>query len=296
MFDQILYTACVTPFDYNKNVDFQSLEKILRIQDESNNGIVLLGSTGEGMSLTDQERKEIVTFACDLKLDAKIMIAIPSYNLNVALEFINFCNDLAIDGYLLTTPIYAKPGVTGQIRWFEELLDRADHPCMLYNVPSRAGVRLHPEAVASLQHHRQFGAIKDSSGTIESIVDYKIAAPNIEIYCGDDYLLPSFAIEGALGLISVASNAWPSATRSYTKECIKGRKLKHKIWWQAGRDLFTSSNPIPIKALMKDLGIIKNDMVRLPLSMTDLASREVLMKHNDIIKQWEAGLNKPIIS
>lgn len=290
MFEQILYTATVTPFDHSRSsVDYQSLEKLLKLQDAAGNGIVLLGSTGEGLSLTDRERREIVTFACDLKLETEVVVAVPSYNLNVALDFIDFCNGLDISGFLMTTPLYTKPGVTGQVRWFEELLDKAQHPCMLYNIPSRSGVKLHVEAVKSLQNHKRFNSIKDSSGIVDSMVDYKTAAPNIEIYCGDDYMMPSFAIEGAHGLVSVASNAWPTATRHYVKECIRGKKLKTQVWWQACRALFTASNPIPIKALLKDLGLIKHDAVRLPLSMTDLCSREILMQHNNMIATWEAS-------
>jgi 4-hydroxy-tetrahydrodipicolinate synthase len=288
MLKQILYTACVTPFDEaGDNVDYDSLEKLLLLQESSGNGVLLLGSTGEGLSLSNEEKKEIVTFACELKLDVEIIVAVPGHNLSAALEIIDFCNDFPIHGYLMTTPIYTKPGVIGQVKWFEKLLDRAAHPAMLYNIPGRASVPLYPEAVRNLQEHKQFVAIKDSSGTVESIVDYKIVAPHVSVYCGDDYMMPSAAIEGAVGLISVSSNAWPVATRKYVKNSIEGKKIESKIWWQACRDLFTASNPIPIKALLKDIGIIKNDVVRLPLHLSDLPSREVLLSHHNIIKNWE---------
>jgi 4-hydroxy-tetrahydrodipicolinate synthase len=284
MLEQILYTACVTPFDKTgDNVDYDSLEKLLRLQESAGNGVLLLGSTGESLSLTDKERKDIVTFACGLKLNTEIVVGVPSYNLSAALDFIDFCNDFPVNGYLMTTPIYTKPGVMGQSHWFARLLDKAEHPAILYNIPGRAGVRLHTETVKNLESHTRFLAIKDSSGTVESTVDYKIAAPNIAIYCGDDYMMPSAAIEGAIGLMSVASNAWPVAVRKYVKDCTEGKKIKTKIWWKAGRDLFTASNPIPIKALLKDIGIIKNDTVRLPLSLSDLPSREVLLSYHAII-------------
>lgn len=288
MLEQILWTASITPFDANgSKIDYESLDRLLHLQAEAGNGIVLLGSTGEGLSLTDQEKQEILKFACQLNLNTQIIVGVPSHNLQAALDWLEFCNDLPIQGYLLTTPIYTKPGVMGQTCWFEKLLNKASHPGMLYNIPGRAGVPLHPEAVGNLQHHDNFVALKDSSGTVESVVGYKIAAPDVEVYCGDDYMMPAMASEGAVGLVSIASNAWPSATRRYVEYSLKGGKIKSKVWWQACKSLFTASNPIPIKALMKDAGLINHDTVRLPLSQGDLPSRQTLLAYHETIKNWE---------
>ena len=288
MLKQILYTACVTPFDATgNNIDYQSLEHLLLMQESSGNGIVLMGSTGEGLSLTDKERREIVTFTCELKLNTEIVIGVPSHNITAALEWLEFCNDLPIQGYLITSPIYTKPGIIGQTKWFEQILNKSTHPAILYNIPSRAGVQLYPETVRNLRDHEYFLAIKDSSGVVDSIIEYKIAAPNTAIYCGDDNMMPSMAIEDAVGLISVASNAWPKVTRCYVEHCIKGTKIKNKIWWKMCKALFSASNPIPIKALLKDAGIIESDAVRLPLSLEDLPSREILLSYNNTMKNWE---------
>ena len=216
MKNQILYTACVTPFSKcDELIDYNSFEKLLKSQENAKNGILLLGSTGESLSLSDDEKRQIVNFACELKLDAEIIIGVPSYNLNVALDWIDFCNQLPINGYLMTTPIYTKPGIVGQTRWFEKLLDKSKHHSILYNIPGRSGIKLHNETVQNLASHPNFCAIKDSSGTIDSLVEYQIFAPNISVYCGDDYMMPSMATEGAIGLISVISNAFPKATRNY---------------------------------------------------------------------------------
>jgi 4-hydroxy-tetrahydrodipicolinate synthase len=288
MLNQILYTACVTPFDAAADkIDYQSLERLLREQEKAGNGIVLLGSTGEGLSLTDQERREATKFACKLGLETNLIVGVPSHNLYAALEWLEFCKDLPIQGYLMTTPIYTKPGVLGQTKWFETLLEKAVVPAMLYNIPGRAAIRLHPETVKNLKDHPKFSAIKDSSGTVESIVEYKLAAPNKAVYCGDDYMMPAMAAEGSVGLISVASNPWPEATRRYVQLCLKGKVLKNKIWWQACKALFTASNPIPVKALLKDIEMITHDSVRLPLNLKDLASRQTLLDYHKQITNWE---------
>lgn len=288
MLNQILYTACVTPFDVTGDrIDYQSLEKILRHQDTAGNGIVLLGSTGEGMSLSDEERKAIVLFANNLNLKTQILVGVPNYNLKKALEWLEFCNDLKIDGYLVTPPVYTKPGILGQTMWFERLLEISDHPIMTYNIPGRVGVKLYPEVIKNLEQHPRLLAIKDSSDNIESLIQYKITCPKIKVYSGEDYLMPIMAVEGAVGLISVASNVWPEATRRYVKYSLAQKKLKNKIWWQSCKALFNASNPIPIKALLKDVGIIEHDTLRLPLTIGDLNSRETLLAYHKIMEKWD---------
>ena len=290
MLEQILWTATVTPFSADGSaVDYPSLERCLRRQEQSGNGVVLMGSTGEGLSFTAKERREIAEFACGLNLQTQLVIGVPSHNYYAALEWLDFCNNLPIQGYLLTTPIYTKPGVMGQTKWYEAMLEKAAHPAILYNIPGRAAVRLHPEAVRNLRGHARFKAIKDSSGIVDSIVEYKTVAPEIAVYCGDDYMMSATAAEGSCGLISVIANAWPDATRRYVKHCLKGGKIPSRIWWHACKAMFTASNPIPVKALMNDMGIIDHDTVRLPLSMADLPSRQPLLDYCDRIVNWEAA-------
>jgi 4-hydroxy-tetrahydrodipicolinate synthase len=210
------------------------------------------------------------------------------------MDWIEFCNDMPINGYLMATPMYTKPGISGQTEWFNRLLNKSKHEAMLYNIPGRAGIKLHSEVVKNLKDHENFVALKDSSGVVDSLVEYKIAAPNISIFCGDDYMMPSTAIEGAAGLVSVISNAFPDETRKYVEYALRGNKMKSKIWWQACKALFAASNPIPIKALMKDIGLIKSDDVRLPLSLEDLVNRSDLMKYFDLIKDWGHNLKDEI--
>ena len=284
---QILYTALVTPFEEkSQKIDFTSLENLARAQDQANNDILLLGSTGESLSLSDQERREIVEFVLNLKLSSKILVGVPSYNLNTALSWLDFCRALPIDGYLMTTPMYSKPGILGQSAWFEKLLDHAAHKVMLYNIPGRTGVKLYPEAIKNLKSHERLWAIKDSSGTVDTIREYRQASSDILIYCGDDYLLPSTAAVGAQGLVSVMSNAWPKATRAYVSKALNNINFDINYWWQAGKAITSASNPVPIKALLKDLNMISSDIVRSPLSIKDLNTREVLLNLHNYIHNW----------
>jgi len=304
MLKQILYTAVVTPLkeesSNESSVDYKGLGKVLKSQEEAGNGVILLGSTGESLSLTTHERSAVVEFACQPENNIKggMLIGVPGHNISEALDWLDFCNDMAekhpnaIQGFLMTSPIYTKPGSLGQTKWFEALLNRAQKPAMLYNIPGRASMKLHPETVANLKDHQNFLAIKDSGGTIESILDYKTVAPDIAVYAGDDYMMAAMAAEGAVGLISVASNPWPKVTRKYVEACLKFNQAntefnKGKIWWAAIKALFSDSNPVPVKALLKDIGMIESDFVRLPLSQGDFSKskrQELLNIHNIISK------------
>ena len=250
------------------------------MQVKAENGVVLLGSTGESLSLTDSEKRTLVEFVCELKLNTKIIIGVPGVNLYQTLEWLDFCKDMPIHGYLMTTPIYAKPGIMGQTLWFEKLLEKAHVPAMFYNIPSRAGVCLHVETVRNLSSHEKFWAIKDSSGTVDTLAQYKKVAPNIEVFCGDDNMISDMAAYGAAGLVSVAANVWPRVAHEYVKQCLNGRSPQADSWQQACKALFIASNPIPTKALLHDIGLIEHKTVRLPLSTEDLPSVEALRQVN----------------
>ncbi|WP_410543359.1 4-hydroxy-tetrahydrodipicolinate synthase [Wolbachia endosymbiont of Mansonella ozzardi] len=301
-----LLTTCVTPFNYSGDgIDYRSLQRLLTMQAEAGNGVVLLGSTGEGLSLTDSEKRALVEFVCKLELNTKIMVGVPGVNLHQALKWLDFCKDMPIHGYLMTTPIYTKPGIMGQTLWFEKLLEIAHVPAMLYNIPSRAGVNLHAETVRNLSSHEKFWTIKDSSGTADTLIEYKKVAPNIEVFCGDDNMISDMAARGAAGLVSVASNIWPRVAYKYVKQCLlpfqhmtlkskkktttqmteDGKKNLTNVWQQVCKALFIASNPIPTKALLHDIGLIEHKTVRLPLSTEDLPSIETLRKVNALMER-----------
>lgn len=292
MIQQILYTACVTPFlQGGSKIDYASLRRIIQNQVNAGNGLVILGSTGEGLSISAQERQELMKFVCEIKPDVPLIVGVPSHNFEAALEWIDFCNNFPIDGYLMTTPIYTKPGILGQTKWFEALLEKSLFPSMLYNIPGRSAIKLHSETVKNLAQHPRFFAIKDSGGSLESMIDYQSVAPHVLLYCGDDHLMPAMAVEGAVGLVSVASNAWPKAMRKYVMRALKGEITNgaHSIWWKACQSLFKASNPIPIKALLKEIGLITSDSVRLPLSRDDLDSVDELVFYHEKISELSSA-------
>ncbi|MCG7562649.1 MULTISPECIES: 4-hydroxy-tetrahydrodipicolinate synthase [Pseudoalteromonas] len=285
--DYPLWTALVTPFDACDQVDYHSLQQLVAQQVEANNGILLLGSTGEGLALTLPEQKKIVEFVCALAPQVPIMVAVGGINLAAQLEWVEFCNTQKIDALLLGSPLYAKPGVVGQTHWFDTLLSAANVPCMIYNVPGRSAVAIAPEVLTNLAHHDNLWALKEASGDIATFEAFRRALPSLAIYSGDDALLPYFAQAGAAGLVSVASNAWPSQTAEFVRRALSGTSPNlFTTWADAISSLFAVANPIPVKTLMHLQGTLTTPHLRPPLTHLELTNHAALNAANEQILSW----------
>ncbi|QTL36219.1 4-hydroxy-tetrahydrodipicolinate synthase [Pseudoalteromonas viridis] len=285
--DYPLWTALVTPFDACDQVDYHSLQQLVAQQVEANNGILLLGSTGEGLALTLAEQRKIVEFVCALAPEVPIMVAVGGINLAAQLEWVEFCNSQNIDALLLGSPVYAKPGVVGQTQWFDALLSAAKVPCMIYNVPGRSAVAIAPEVLTNLAHHDNLWALKEASGDIATFEAFRRALPTLAIYSGDDALMPYFAQAGAAGLVSVAANAWPAQTAEFVRQALSGTSPNlFTTWADAINSLFAVANPIPVKTLMHLQGQLATPHLRPPLTHLELTNHAALHAANEQILSW----------
>lgn len=282
-----LWTALVTPMKENGELDLEDLASIIHRQDEAGNGVLILGSTGEGLALSLEDKKQVLETASSLNIEIPLMAGVGGFNLHSQLEWMEYCHQFAIDSFLLVTPPYAKPGVAGQTEWFNVLLDAADRPCFLYNVPSRTGVKMDPEVLSKLANHSNLYALKEASGSIIEYQDFRKAAPDLRIYSGDDGLTPFFAAAGCRGLISVMANVWPQATHQYVKWCLNGRANELLPLWQDCSDaLFMAPNPIPTKVLLYEKSWIKTPTLRPPLTTNEIEDLTPLLNADQRIKLW----------
>lgn len=285
--DTSLYTALVTPMKENGELHLDDLASLIHRQNDAGNGVLVLGSTGEGLALSSEEKKQVVKTASSLNIDVPIMVGVGGYNLRSQIEWIEYCHQFDVDSFLLVTPLYAKPGPNGQVQWFRSLLDAADKECMLYNVPSRTGCKMSPLVFKELAGHPNFIAVKEASGSIEDYQNYRKTAEDIIFYSGDDGLLPFFAMAGCDGLVSVASNVWPEATHTYVNWCLAGRGPELLPLWQECTDaLFAGPNPVPAKVLLCEKGWIAHSTLHPPLSEEDVEDISILKNADNLIRQW----------
>ncbi|MGB0454775.1 MAG: 4-hydroxy-tetrahydrodipicolinate synthase [Bacteriovoracaceae bacterium] len=292
--DYPLFTALITPFNEDCSVDWESLEKLFKQQEQAKNGILILGSTGEALNIDLETRKEILKFTTSKVTSVPIMIGVGGSELKATQDWISWCQAELPKGsfhsFLLVTPLYAKPGRHGQTHWFQNLLDLSQVPCVLYNVPSRTGTSLHFDTVSDLKDHKNFFGLKEASGSVKDFEEYRKRAPHQFLYSGDDALTFEFAKHNVNGLISVASNIWPEKTHLYLDKCLS-RSLSDEdksLWSKACDSLFEASNPTPAKALLNEIGVIKTGVLLAPLNEKDLASTENQQKYHQLISTWNS--------
>lgn len=281
-----LWTALVTPLTPGLKVDYPALKNLIREQVEAKNGILLLGSTGEALNLSLEDKQEIVDYAISLKPVSPLMVGVGGHDLAAQKSWLGWLEGKNIHAYLMVTPIYSKPNDEGQYRWFKELMDLVSKPVMLYNVPGRAAKDLSLNAVKRLASHKNFWAIKEASGSVKQFSEYLSATNNGKVFCGDDGLMNDFARAGSYGLVSVASNVWPKQTHLYVNQCLEDKLEAKTLWNEASNSLFCASNPIPAKALLASEGRINSNAMMPPLCADDMKNLSGVLGFNKKINNW----------
>ncbi len=288
-----LWTAIVTPMNLDSSIDYDSLKDLLLLQEKAGNAIVVLGSTGEALNLSRNECKKVLEFTMKLNLKVPVMTGVPGFNLEDSLNYIEYLNCLNLSAYLMVTPLYAKPGDVGQTEWFKALLNKSKRPVMLYNVPGRTAVKMSFKAVSNLAGHPNFWAIKEASGSVLDFIKYGKANPKAKMFSGDDGMMEDFKDHRLSGLVSVASNIWPSETNLYVKKALSKSLTKEEVslWKSASDSLFIASNPVPVKNILWATKLIKNKTMRAPLSDRDLVDNSPLLLAHTKIKEWFSRSN-----
>ncbi|MBI5779388.1 MAG: 4-hydroxy-tetrahydrodipicolinate synthase [Planctomycetes bacterium] len=261
-------TAIVTPFNKGR-VDYKKLLDLIDFQISNGvTGIVLCGTTGEGPTVIDDEKKRIFKAAVKHNHGRVQMIAGTGTNDTVTtIKRTQMAQKCGMDAALIVTPYYNKPTQQGMFLHFTAVAKKTKLPIILYNVPGRTGVSMAPETVARLSKVKNIVAIKEASGNLKNIARIKNLC-GITILSGDDGLTYPILCLGGKGVISVASNIVPADVVRmidlFNDKNFKEAKNLHLKLQPLFNALFVESNPIPVKTAMKMLGMI-NDEMRLPL-------------------------------
>jgi 4-hydroxy-tetrahydrodipicolinate synthase len=190
---------------------------------------------------------------------------------------------LGVDGALLVAPYYNKPSQEGLFRHFKAIADATSLPIMLYNIPGRCSVDILPETVARLAKEcRNIVSIKEASGSVERVSDLRRRLPeSFTILSGDDSLTLPFMAVGAAGVVSVASNLFPSEVCALVRACesgeLKSAAKLHRKLLPLFKDLFIEPNPVPVKTALGWRGSMSGE-VRLPLCEMSEANQDRLRK------------------
>ena len=276
------YTAIVTPFTRDASaVDFESLAKLVDFQIQSGvDGLVVCGSTGEAATLSDDEYFSVIKAVSEQARRRIACVAgVNSNNTARAVQMSRAVEEYGVDGILLVCPPYNKPSQEGLFRHFQAVRTATSLPLIAYNVPGRTAVNLLPATVERLARESVVIGIKESSGSIDQILDVIAGVKaTIAVLSGDDSLAFSAVMSGAKGVVSVASNAAPAMVSKMIKAALdgraeEGRNLQLQLL-PLMRAMFAETNPIPVKCALAATGIIRHSIPRLPLLQAQPATEE----------------------
>lgn len=259
-------TAMITPFLRNA-IDYDGLQENIQIQlDAGIESILLLGTTGESPTITDEERIAIIKLAVKLaKNRAHIMVGTGSNSTQQSIKYTLQAQELGADSALIVTPYYNCPTQEGIFLHFEALSNASDLPLGVYNIPKRTGRSISTETLLRICELPTLTFIKESSGDIGQMQELlEKVDPAISIFTGDDGLAFCTKALGGAGVISVASNLIPHTMHQLMEMDVESARVLNFELLPLFRALFLETNPIPIKAAM-NLWSMAAGPCRLPL-------------------------------
>lgn len=274
--------ALVTPFDEN-GVNERVLRELVRFHHrEGTDALVVCGSTGEAATMTPEEQRRAIEIVVEENAGKLPVIAGcgGSDTARVA-ELARQAREAGADAVLVSAPPYNKPTQAGLIAHFRAIIDAADLPVVLYNVPGRTAVNILPETIAELARDERVIAVKEACGDIVQVAELaRLVGDRVAIWSGnDDQIVPILSL-GGTGVISVLANVAPADTSRMVHaflagECGEAAALQLR-YLPVVRALFAEPNPIPVKAAVEWLGF-EVGPVRLPLTPISVGAREKLL-------------------
>lgn len=285
-----LGTALITPFQADGSVDFDALARLLDTQLTGKvDYIVVLGTTGEAATMTEAEKREVREYIRKY-VDGRLplVLGVGGNNTAAVCESLKTIDLTGFEAILSVCPYYNKPNQEGLFQHFCAVAKASPVPVILYNVPGRTGVNLLPETVMRIYEAvpDKIVGIKEASGNVEQIkhlidlsTEYRIQTayadrPNFLVISGDDGIACEIMEAGGAGLISVASNAFAEDFWDIVHKKDQAKQAKYE---QMVRLLFKEGNPVGIKAVLAQKGIIQN-YLRLPLVPASKELQEEIQK------------------
>src|SRR5712691_1216494 len=264
-------TALVTPFRGDGSLDEFTLRGLVKRQiDAGIDFLVPCGTTGESPTLTHEEHLRVVQITVDVaKGKVPVLAGAGGYNTAEVIALGRELAALGADGILSVTPYYNKPTQEGLFQHYRAIAEAVSLPIILYSVQGRTGVNIEPATVRRLAGIENVVGIKEASGNISQMAAILNAVPDdFIVLSGDDAItLPVISL-GGRGVISVVSNEIPAEMAQLTRLALQGdfpaARVIHRRHHPLMEINFVESNPIPVKAAMAEMGMLK-PVWRLPL-------------------------------
>ncbi|MGS0764691.1 4-hydroxy-tetrahydrodipicolinate synthase [Syntrophomonas curvata] len=277
-----LLTAMITPYDGDLQVDYAKAAELAEyLVNNGTQGIVVSGTTGEAPALSDEEKLRLFA-AVKGKMGKRVPVwaGTGSNDTRHTVELSREAERTGVDGIMLVCPYYNKPSQEGLYRHFRQIAEAVALPILLYNIPGRTGINLLPETVVRLAEIDNIAAIKEASGNLDQVSALINMLPDdMLVYSGDDSLtLPMMAL-GAQGIVSIASHLIGKQMREMIDAFLNGDVKRaadlHKQFFPIFKGLFITSNPVPLKEALNQLGLNVGGL-RLPLADADASEKKII--------------------
>lgn len=262
--------ALVTPFTENLEVDYKALKKLLAYTARGVDYFVIMGTTGESATCSEDEKIAILDFI--KKNNPKklpLVYGIGGNNTHHVLESIKATDFSGVSALLSVSPYYNKPSQEGIAQHFEAIAGDCPVPVILYNIPGRTSSNLTAETTLRLSRHGNIIGIKEASGNLEQCM--RIArdkSRDFMLIAGDDLMTSALYAIGGVGVISVLANAYPLLFKKMRALAMAGKHVQaaHEQFkiLNINGPMYEEGNPVGIKALLTELAIC-GPYVRLPL-------------------------------
>ena len=283
-----LGVAMVTPFTKNGEVDVKGLKNLTEhIIQGGADYLVVLGTTGESVTLTKEEKKIVIDTILSSNNGRKpVVLGIGGNNTREVANQLSRTDIHGVDAILSVTPYYNKPNQNGLYEHYKALSESSKLPIILYNVPGRTSVNMLPETVSKIAFEcRNIIGIKEASGNVEQVMSVIQQTPKeFLVISGDDALTLPLIAAGADGVISVVGNAFPKEFSAMVNAALNSQmedaRALHYRLLDIIHLLFKEGNPTGVKEVLAQLDVCEN-YLRLPLveasdALSDQLRREMI--------------------
>lgn len=264
-------TAMITPFHEDQSIHYQMVSEVIEhLIANGTDSIVVCGTTGESPTLSHDEKVAFVQFVVKtVNHRIPVIAGTGSNDTQSSIDLTKEAEAAGVDGIMLVTPYYNKPSQRGLYKHFAKIAKSTLLPIMLYNIPGRSIVNLHPKTILELSKIPNIQIVKEASGSLDQMTEILAGAPDgFQVYSGDDGLtLPLLSIGGE-GVVSVASHVVGDDLQKMITAFKEGHHQKAAMIHQALlpliRALFATPSPSTVKYALTKLGI-GSENVRLPI-------------------------------
>ena len=279
-----IWVPLVTPFRQGKLDLYSAQQLALNLSGAGIHGLVVCGTTGEAATLNEHEQDKLLCGVIEaVQNRCPVLMGVSGSDTRVVAERISHLNTLQPAGFLVSAPSYVRPSQEGIRLHFEAVAAAAQHPVVLYNIPSRTGVNIEPATVIALERQANIVAIKECGGSLAQTTEL-LHHSRLNILCGDDAALFSTLCLGAHGAISAAAHIRPDLfVRLF--ELLRAGQIERartlfKQLLPVIQLLFSEPNPAPVKAALALQGHIQDEL-RLPMTPMSAVGRVKLARALD---------------